>query len=67
MDDDVTIADVLSFAGADLQDVARMIADLPADLQPSAAVLSWRTSPRLTMRSACGSGMVLAAVAAVIE
>ena len=67
MNDAVTIADVPGCAAADLQDVARMICGLPADLQPAAAWSSWRASRRPTMRSSLRIRAVLAAVAAVIE
>ena len=67
MDDDVTIADVLSCAGADLQDVARMICGLPADLQPAAALVELANVTTSDDALSLRIRSVLAAVAAVIE
>ena len=46
--DDFTIADVLGCLGADLTDVARMVGELPAEVQAEAASieLATITTPR---------------------
>ena len=46
--DDFTIADVLGCLGADLTDVARMVGELPAEVQAAAASieLATITTPR---------------------
>ena len=67
MNDAVTIADVLGCAAADLQDVARMICGLPADLQPAAALVELASVTTSDDALSLRIRAVLAAVAAVIE